>query len=108
MRKTTITITARLPVANYERLRVLTKTLKRSQSEVINGLIHDALRPAEASIVVKPKKIDKTCSCSRHHAVIPDAAIYFNPKEPDFAGWYWNCLCKSTLFYSAWGQKESK
>ncbi len=42
-------------------------------------------------------KIKKTCSCGRKFDSIPANAKYFDGEG--FEGYYFNCECKSTLFF---------
>ena len=41
--------------------------------------------------------INKTCSCGKLHRLIPHGAIFFN-KGCAMDGYWWDCLCRSTLF----------
>lgn len=42
---------------------------------------------------VKEMVIEKVCSCGKPHNVIPEYAL------EDENGYWWNCVCTSTLFY---------
>lgn len=37
--------------------------------------------------------VKKTCGCGNYFEIVPDDAI------KDKQGYWWNCICKSTLFY---------
>jgi hypothetical protein len=46
-------------------------------------------------------KINKKCSCGVIHLFIPANARFQKPEDPSdcLAGWFWECGCKSTLFF---------
>ncbi|NRA76783.1 MAG: hypothetical protein HRU18_01135 [Pseudoalteromonas sp.] len=57
------------------------------------------------SILKKPSEVEvnKTCSCGRFFKTIPDDCIIHS------TGYWWNCECKSTLFYGFISrEKENK
>ena len=42
-------------------------------------------------------KFKKTCLCGREYKTVPPKARYFGGK--DFPGYYFECECKSTLYW---------
>lgn len=46
---------------------------------------------------VSKTRFVKTCSCGLSFIAIPETAKYHASGDV-FEGWYWDCVCRSTLF----------
>jgi hypothetical protein len=77
-------------------ITLIVASLVQTKKDEARELAHEILAR------INRMRVDKKCACGIVHEYIPENAkhvVKAGEDENPLSGWYWNCECKSTLFF---------